>query len=232
MFAILERWEIHTKFAVLKRRIRALKRNAVPVPNVDKLAHASNACVRSASLAIRLSVVGTSTNVWKIHAEQMRSASTRRAVMIANVHRQILEIRLPCAHPLPITATIHYIVRAARETHVPAAIIVRVENAVIYAMASVADRGQPVQWAYAFVRWVTAEIQTIEPAAAICAANVPSIMTAKVRKFASNLAKVFAIASMHAANSSADRMHCACPAIIDRHAFAPKATTAIRMILA
>lgn len=60
------------KFAVLKRKILAHKHNAVPVQSAVKTMDASNASARLVSLAIRLLVAVTSTNVPRILAERMR----------------------------------------------------------------------------------------------------------------------------------------------------------------
>lgn len=251
-FVIPERLEIHTRYAVLKRKIRARKRNAVLAPSVVKSMDASNASVPSVSVAIHSSLAVTSTNASRILAERVPSASTHQAVIPANAHQAIsgkinifysellsmqfilfkfeIGIHLQCAHRWPTTVTIRCTARAVRQTPAPADTIAKVEDAVTYAMASVVAQEPHVRWANVSVHWATSAIPTIEQPAAICEANAKSITIARVPRFASNSDVVFAIVSMHAANSNVDRMRCAFQAIIDRPVSVKRATLAIRMI--
>lgn len=88
-FVIPDRLEIRTRYAVLKRKIRARKRNAVPVPSVVKSMDASNASVPSVSVAIHSLVAATSTNASRILVERVPSASTHQAATPANALQAI-----------------------------------------------------------------------------------------------------------------------------------------------
>lgn len=126
--------------------------------------------------------------------------------------------------------TIHCTARAVQQTPVPADTVAKVEDAVTYATASVVAQELHVRWANVSAHSATSAIPTIERPAAICVANAKLITIARVPKFASNSDVVYAIASMHVANSNAGRMRCAFQAIIDRPVSVKRATQAIQTI--
>lgn len=92
---------------VPKKRIHAQTPCVVLALNANKLATVFNAHARLVIPEMPMLIAVTSTNAYKIHAEEIAFVSIQLAAMIVNVSVASSAIHLPCAHQLKTIVTTH-----------------------------------------------------------------------------------------------------------------------------
>lgn len=223
--------EIHTKNVEHRAKMLVLIHNAVSVPNVGNHQTVWSVYALLAIQEIHTSNVMIWMNALEIHVEPTVSASIRLEALIANVDPVTPETHSLHAHQHKKTcAMIPLVANVDQKPFAHQGLLVKMEDVEINVTMLLVGKKQFVHWANVFALWDILVILKILERDAISAANVKSIMIAKIQKFAFNLAEVYVNAWTHVVNFNVDRMLFAYLAIIGHRAFVQKASMVIQMI--